>query len=66
MENKNKRYTFGGFTFGSKGLFNLTISVRNYTDYGSSNTIEMGIELTPEELQELLTVLITKNAKEDN
>jgi hypothetical protein len=66
MENENKRYTFGGFTFGSQKLFNLTISVRNYAGFGTSNTVEMGIELSPEEIQELITVLITRNAKEDN
>lgn len=66
MENENNRYTFGGFTFGSQKLFNLTISVRNHAGYGTSNTVEMGIELTPEEIQELITVLITRNAKEDN
>jgi hypothetical protein len=66
MENENKRYTFGGFTFGSQKLFNLQINIRNYAGYGTNHTVEMGLELTPEEIQELLTVLITRNGKEDN
>jgi len=66
MENENKRYTFGGFTFGSQKLFNLQINIRNYAGHGTMNTVEMGIELTPEEIQELITVLLTRNVKEDN
>ena len=59
MENENKRYNFSGFIFGSKKLYNLLITVNNYTKQGTSNTIEMGIELTPEERQELITLLLT-------
>ena len=66
MENKNKRYTFGGFTFGSNKYFNLTIAIRNYSGHGTNNTVEMGIELNAEEIQELITVLLTRNVKEDN
>jgi hypothetical protein len=68
MENKmEKRYSFGGFTFGSKGMFNLTINTISPTkEFGSINTMELGIELTPEEIQELITVLLTRNVKEDN
>ena len=66
MENENKRYNFSGFTFGSKGLYNLLISVNNYTKQGTSNTIEMGIELTPEERLELIKLLINADVKEDN
>ena len=66
MEKKNKRYTFGGFTFGSNNLFNLTIGVSNHAGYGTSHTVEMGIELTTEEIQELITVLLTRNVKEEN
>jgi hypothetical protein len=68
MENKmeNKRYNFSGFTFGSNGLYNLLISVNNYTKQGTSNTIEMGIELTPEERLELIKLLINADVKEDN
>ena len=66
MENENKRYTFGGFTFGSDNLFNLTILVRNHAGHGTSNTVEMGLELNTAEIQELITVLLTRNVKEDN
>ena len=63
MENENKRYNFSGFTFGSNGLYNLLITVNNYTKQGTSNTIEMGIELTPAERQELITLLLTPQEK---
>jgi len=66
MENKNKRYTFGGFTFGTNNLFNLTILVRNHAGHGTSNTVELGLELNTTEIQELITVLLTRNVKEDN
>jgi hypothetical protein len=68
MENKmeKSRYTFGGFNFGSNNLFNLTIAIRNHAGHGTSNTVEMGIELNTEEIQELITVLLTRNVKEDN
>ena len=66
MENKNKRYTFGGFTFGSGKLFNLTILVRNHAGHGTNNTVELGLELNTDEIQELITVLLTRNVKEDN
>ena len=64
MENTNKRYDFtGSFTFGSNGLFQLV--VRNTTEYGGY-TMEFGLELTPAERQELITLLITLNTtKED-
>jgi hypothetical protein len=67
MENKmEKRYSFGGFTFGSKGMFNLTINTINPTkEFGSTHTMELGIELTPEERQELITILLLAE-KEDN
>ena len=58
MENENKRYTFGGFSFAKGRYFNLQINIRNYAGHGTSNTVEMGIELTPEERQELITVLL--------
>ena len=63
---ENKRYNFSGFTFGSNGLYNLLISVNNYTKQGTGNTIEMGIELTPEERLELIKLLINADVKEDN
>jgi len=63
----DKRYSFGGFTFGSKGMFQLTIATINPTkEVGSTHTMELGIELSPEEIQELITVLLTRNVKEDN
>jgi hypothetical protein len=63
----DKRYSFGGFSFGSNGLFQLTIATINPTkEFGSTHTMELGLELTPEEIQELVTVLLTRNAKEDN
>jgi len=62
-----KRYSFGGFAFGSKGLFQLTIATISPTsEVGTTHTMELGIELTPEEIQELITVLLTRNVKEDN
>jgi hypothetical protein len=65
MENKNQRYTFGGFTFGNENLFNLTINIRNHSGHGTSHTLEMGLELNADEIQELMTILITKNAKDN-
>jgi len=71
MENKMEktnlpRYTFSGFNFGSQGLFNLTIAIRNHAGHGTSNTVEMGLELNADEIQELITVLLTRNVKEEN
>lgn len=66
MENKmEKRYTFGGFSFGSRGLFQLTISTISNVDYGSIHSVEFGLELSPEERQELITILLLTE-KEDN
>lgn len=61
-----KRYTFGGFTFGTQGLFQLTISPISTADYGSTHGIDIGLELSPEERQELITLLITLNEKDKN
>jgi len=66
MKMENKRYTFGGFEFGSDGLFQLTVRTLNTAPFGTSSTIELGLELTRAELQELVTVLLTKNAKVNN
>ena len=63
MENKN--YSIGGFYFGSQGLFQLTIKSIKTNGTGSSHAIELGIELTPEERQELITLLLT-TPKEKN
>lgn len=67
MENKmDKRYSFGGFSFGSNGLFQLTIATISPTrEVGTTHTMELGLELTPEERQELITLLI-QLPKEDN
>lgn len=55
-----KRYSFGGFSFGSKGLFQLTIAtISPTTEVGTTHTMELGLELTPEERQELITLLLT-------
>lgn len=63
MEKTNKRYDFtGSFTFGSNGLFQLV--VRNTTEHGGY-TMEFGLELTPAERQELITLLITLNTEEE-
>jgi len=56
MENV-KRYTFGGFTFGDKGMFNLLVHTIGAN--GSGTVVEIALELTPAERQELITVLIT-------
>jgi hypothetical protein len=59
------RYSFSGFDFGTK-MFQLNINAKHNTGIGTSNSIELGIELTPEELQELLTVLITRGKKKED
>lgn len=63
---ENKRYTFGGFTFGSEKWFQLTINIRNHAGYGTSHTLEMGLELTDEERMELIKLLINAGDKETN
>jgi len=65
MKNKNERYTFGGFSFGSENWFNLTIRTRNHTGHGTLHALELGLELSTEERQELITILINAG-KEDN
>lgn len=56
---ENKRYNFGGFTFGDKDLAVLRIEVLNHTETGTRYSTEIGLELTPAERQELITKLIT-------
>lgn len=65
MENKKQRYTFGGFTFGSENLFNLTIGIQNHAGYGTSHAVELGLELTTEERMELIKLLINANEKDN-
>ena len=55
MENKN--YEIGGFYFGSNGQFQLTIKANKPSGYGYG--LELGIELSPEDRQELITLLLT-------
>ena len=61
MENK-KRYDFGGFTFGTDKMFQLTI--RQLKDF-SGYAMGVELELTPAERQELITILITMNDKDN-
>lgn len=63
---ENKRYNFGGFTFGDKGLSVLNVQILNNTEIGTSYTTEIAIELTPEERTELITKLITIADKDKN
>ena len=56
MENK-KLYEIGGFYFGNDGSFQLTIKATKPSGYGYG--IELGIELSPAERQELITMLLT-------
>ena len=57
MSDVKARYDIDGFTFGEQGLFQLTIKTLSENGYG--HTVELGLELTPEERQELISVLIT-------
>jgi hypothetical protein len=65
MENKmeNNKYEMSGFYFGKENLFNLIIRANKPTGYGYS--VELAIELTAEERQQLITLLLTA-PKEDN
>ena len=63
-EMENRTYDFGGFYFGSRDLFQLTIKSIKTNGTGSSHSIELGIELTPEERQELITLLLTTPKKD--
>lgn len=60
---ENKLYQIGGFYFGDNGLFQLTIKATKPSGFGYS--VELGIELSPEERQELITLLLTA-PKENN
>ena len=67
MEKEN-RYKFGGFTFGSSTrMFNLDIEVKNFNAIGTNYTTKIGIELTDDERLELIKLLINADEeKEDN
>jgi hypothetical protein len=62
-EQENRRYNFNGFTFGNDGDFNLVIETAT-GQFGYST--QYGIELTPAERQELITLLLTTKGKKDN
>ena len=61
---ENKRYNFGGYSFGDKGLAVLLVQVQNHTENGTSYSTGIELELTPEERTELITKLITLNEKD--
>jgi len=61
---ENKRYNFGGFGFGDKGLSVLTIQVINHTETGTSYSTGLELELTPDERVELITNLVRLNEKD--
>ena len=54
---ENKLYEIGGFYFGSENAFQLTIKTTKPSGYGYA--VELGIELSPAERQELITLLLT-------
>jgi hypothetical protein len=55
-ERKNRRYNFNVFVFGRDGDVNLVIETAT-GDFGYLT--QYALELTPEEKQELITVLLT-------
>jgi hypothetical protein len=57
-----QRYNFKGFTFGNAGDFNLIIETSE-NDFGYNTKFE--IELSPEERQELITILIKGTTTKD-
>ena len=62
-EQKNRRYNFNAFTFGNDGDLNLVIETAT-NDFGYLT--QYGLELTPAEQQELITVLLTAKKVGDN
>ncbi|NBR62563.1 MAG: hypothetical protein EBT86_13235 [Actinobacteria bacterium] len=61
---ENKRYNFGGYSFGEKGLAVLNVQVLNHTENGTTYSTEISLELTPDERVELITNLIRLNEKD--
>lgn len=61
-QNKPRRYNFNAFVFGRDGDVNLVIETAT-GDFGYLT--QYALELTPEERQELITLLITVKKKED-
>jgi len=62
-EKAERRYNFNAFTFGRDGDLNLVIETAT-GDFGYLT--QYGLELTPAERQELISVLITATKQEDN
>lgn len=61
---ENKRYNFGGYSFGDNGLAVLRIQVLNHTETGTNYSTEIGLELTPDERVELIKKIITLDEKD--
>jgi len=62
-EKKNRRYNFTSFIFGNDGDVNLVIETAT-GDFGYLT--QYALELTPEERQELITVLLTAKKVGEN
>jgi hypothetical protein len=62
-EQENRRYNFNAFTFGNDGDLNLVIETAT-GDFGYLT--QYGLELTPAERQELITVLLSAKKVGDN
>ena len=60
---ENRRYNFNAFTFGNDGDLNLVIETAT-GDFGYLT--QYGLELTPAERQELVTVLLSAKKVGDN
>lgn len=61
---ENKRYNFGGYSFGDNGLAVLRIEVLNHTETGTTYSTEINLELTPDERVELIKKIIHLDEKE--
>lgn len=62
-EKKTRRYNFNAFIFGRDGDVNLVIETAT-GDFGYLT--QYAVELTPEERQELITVLLTAKKVGEN
>jgi hypothetical protein len=62
-EKKNRRYNFTSYVFGNDGDVNLVIETAT-GDFGYLT--QYAVELTPEERQELITVLLTAKKVGEN
>jgi hypothetical protein len=63
MSEKKKRYNFDGFTFGQNGFFELKVEVLDESGFG--HTLGFGLELSPEEREELIKLLINLGKKDN-